>query len=58
MGAVFILVATIVCVPMVLAAEKFSSAMRSSPRVARTIDWLFAGVFTAFAAQILLSRAR
>jgi threonine/homoserine/homoserine lactone efflux protein len=58
LGAVFILVATIVCVPMVLAAERFSSAMRSSPRMARSIDWLFAGVFTAFAAQILFSRAR
>jgi threonine/homoserine/homoserine lactone efflux protein len=58
LGAIFIAIATAVCVPMVLAAERFSSAMRSSPRVARTIDWLFAGVFTAFAAQILLSRAR
>ncbi len=58
LGAVFITIATLVCVPMVLAAERFSQAMRGNPRIARTIDWLFAGVFTAFAAQILLSRAR
>jgi len=56
LGAVFIAISTIVCVPMVLAAERFSSAMRSDPRVARTVDRQFAGIFTAFAAQILLAR--
>ena len=58
LGVVFIAIATLVCVPMVLAAERFSQAMRGSPRIARLIDWLFAGVFTAFAVQILFSRAR
>ncbi len=58
LGAIFIAINAIVCIPMVLAAERFSTAMRSSQRVARTIDWLFAGIFTAFAAQILLTRAR
>ena len=58
LGAIFIVISIIVCIPMVLAAERFSAAMRSSPRIARAIDWTFAGVFTAFAAQILLSRAR
>lgn len=58
LGAVFIVIASLVCVPMVLAAERFSQAMRRSPRIARGIDWLFASVFTAFAAQILFSRAK
>lgn len=58
LGAVFILISTLICVPMVLAAERFSRLMRSSPRIARGIDWLFASIFTAFAIQILFSRAR
>lgn len=58
LGAVFIVISSIVCVPIVLASKRFSLAMRSSSRAARQIDWLFAGVFTAFAAQILLARAR
>lgn len=58
LGGVFIAIAILVCVPMVLAAERFSRAMRASPRIARAIDWLFASIFTAFAVQILFSRAR
>jgi threonine/homoserine/homoserine lactone efflux protein len=58
LGLMFVLIASLICVPMVLAAEQFAGAMRRSPRIARGIDWLFAGIFTAFAAQILLSRAR
>jgi threonine/homoserine/homoserine lactone efflux protein len=53
LGLCFIIIVTAICTPMVLAAERFSSAMRSSPRVARMIDWLFATVFAAFAFQIL-----
>lgn len=58
LGLVFVAIASLICVPIVLAAERFSAAMRRSPRIARIIDWLFAGIFTAFAAQILFSRAR
>ncbi len=57
LGAVFILVGGLVCIPMVLAAESFSQAMRGNKRVARALDWLFASIFAAFAARILLSRA-
>lgn len=53
LGLCFVLIATAICTPMVLAADRFSRAMRSSPRVARSIDWLFAGIFAAFAFQIL-----
>ncbi len=58
LGAFFIVVSNIVCIPMVLAAEGFSAAMRASPRVSRTIDWVFAGVFAAFAIQILVHRVQ
>jgi threonine/homoserine/homoserine lactone efflux protein len=58
LGGVFIVIALVVCIPMVLAAERFSSALRANPRIARSIDWLFASVFTAFATHILFSRSR
>ncbi|TPN68816.1 LysE family translocator, partial [Mesorhizobium sp. B1-1-5] len=44
--------------PMVLAAEKFSAAMKASPRVTRVVDYLFAGVFSAFALKILTGQAK
>jgi threonine/homoserine/homoserine lactone efflux protein len=45
-------------VAIILAADRVAATMRAHPRIARVIDWAFASVFTAFAAQILLSRAR
>ncbi|MER2507842.1 LysE family translocator [Amaricoccus sp.] len=57
LGGIFVVIATVICLPMVLAAERFSRAMRSNPRVARGIDWLCASIFTTFAARLLLSRA-
>lgn len=41
---------------MVLAAERFAGALRRNPRVTRAIDWLFAGVFGAFALKLVLAR--
>jgi threonine/homoserine/homoserine lactone efflux protein len=58
LGLIFIAMAFVICLPMVLAADRFAAAMRASPRISRAIDWLFAGVFSAFAVQILFSRAR
>jgi threonine/homoserine/homoserine lactone efflux protein len=58
LGLIFIVVGFLVCMPMVLAADRFAAALRGNPRISRAIDWLFASVFTAFAAQILFSRAR
>jgi threonine/homoserine/homoserine lactone efflux protein len=42
---------------MVLAADGFSRMLRRSPRVMRAIDYLFAGVFSAFAIKILTAQA-
>ncbi len=58
LGLLFVVIASLICVPIVLAAGPFAATMRRSPLIARGLDWLFAGVFTAFAAQILFSRAR
>lgn len=57
-GSMFIVLSIPVTVPMVLAAERFSAAMKASPRVTRVVDYLFAGVFSAFALKILTAQAK
>lgn len=58
LGAIFVLIGSAINLVIVLVANRFATGMQRNPRVARTIDWLCAGIFTAFAAQLLLSRAR
>ena len=58
LGLMFIPLALPITAPMVLAADGFSKLLRKSPRIARVIDWLFAGVFSAFALKILTAQAR
>jgi threonine/homoserine/homoserine lactone efflux protein len=43
---------------MVLAADKFAGLLRKSARVTRVVDYLFAGVFSAFAIKILTAQAK
>jgi threonine/homoserine/homoserine lactone efflux protein len=58
LGLIFIVVALFITVPMILAADRVSSALRTRPRIARAMDWIFASVFMAFAFHLLLGRAR
>jgi len=58
LGIFFIAVSLPVTSPMVLAAEGFAALMRRSPAVTRVTDWLFAGVFSAFAVKILTAQTR
>lgn len=58
LGMMFIVLSIPVTAPMVLAAEKFSTAMKASPRVTRVVDYLFGGVFSAFALKILTAQAK
>lgn len=58
LGAMFVVLSIPVTAPMVLAAERFAAAMKRSPRVTRIIDWLFAGVFSAFALKILTTHSK
>lgn len=57
LGLLFIPLSLPVTTAMVLAADAFSSLLRKSPRVTRVIDYLFAGVFSAFAMKIITARA-
>ena len=58
LGLLFIVIALPITVPMILAADHVASALRARPRIARGMDWIFASVFMAFAAHLLLGRAR
>ena len=58
LGFLFVALSIPVTAPMVLAAEKFSMAMKASRRATRVVDYLFAGVFSAFALKIITAQAK
>lgn len=57
LGLFFLVIAIPTILPMIFAADRFSKALMSRPRVTRALDWLFAGVFGAFAVKILTAQA-
>jgi threonine/homoserine/homoserine lactone efflux protein len=57
LGLLFIPLSLPVTTPLVLAADGFASLLKKSPRVTRVTDYLFAGVFSAFAVKIMMARA-
>ncbi|MBS9722304.1 LysE family translocator [Tianweitania sp. BSSL-BM11] len=58
LGLMFIPLSLPVVVPMVIAADRFAVLLKKSPRVTRIVDYLFAGIFSAFALKILTAQAR
>lgn len=58
LGILSILISVPITTPMILAAGRFAVMMENSPRITRAIDWLFAGVFSAFAVRILLAESK
>jgi len=57
LGLYFIALAIPICFILILAAERFTAAVRRSPRAMRVIDYLFAGLMGAFAVRLLFARA-
>jgi threonine/homoserine/homoserine lactone efflux protein len=57
LGLYFIALGIPTCALMILAAERFTTAIRRSPRAMRAIDYLFAGLMGAFAVRLLSARA-
>jgi len=57
LGLYFIVLGIPICLVLILAAERFTAAIRRSPRVMRAIDYLFAGLMGAFAVRLLFARA-
>jgi threonine/homoserine/homoserine lactone efflux protein len=58
LGAYFVVFAVAAGFLLVLVAERFIRVMKASPKVMRTIDYLFAGVFGFFAVHVLRTQAR
>ncbi|MGH6763331.1 MAG: LysE family translocator [Phyllobacterium sp.] len=58
LGLLFIPLALPFTAPMVVAADQFAGLLKKSPKVTRAIDWLFAGVFSAFALKIFMTQAK
>ena len=58
LGVYFVLFSAPLAVLMILGAERVVTSLKRRPRIMRAIDYLFAGVFGAFAARILLTEGR
>jgi threonine/homoserine/homoserine lactone efflux protein len=57
LGLYFNLLGLPACAGLILTAERFTAAIRRSPRLMRIIDWSFAGLMGAFAARLFFTRA-
>jgi threonine/homoserine/homoserine lactone efflux protein len=57
LGLYFIALGIPTCALLILVAERFTAAIRRSPRAMRIVDYLFAGLMGAFAVRLLLARA-
>jgi len=58
LGLYFILFSTPLAALLILGAERVIALLRGHPRLMRGIDYLFAGLFGAFAIKILATQAR
>ena len=58
LGIYFVVLAYPLAVLLIVGAERVVAGPKSRPRLLRAIDWLFAGVFSAFAVRILATQAR
>src|SRR5262245_42422615 len=58
LGIYFVVLAYPLALLLILGAERVVGGLKARPSVLRGIDWLFAGVFGAFAVRILATQAR
>lgn len=58
LGASFIPISLPFTVSMVLAADKFARAIKENPHFVRILDFLMAGIFTAFAVRLLVTEVK
>lgn len=58
LGLFFIVLAIPLTIPMIVAADSFAGLLKKNPTVTRVVDFLFAGVFSAFAVKILLAQSK
>lgn len=58
LGSYFVVFTSPLALLLILCAERLLGLLQRNPRVLRAVDWVFAGVFGAFAARILTAQAR
>ena len=58
LGVYFVLISIGLGILMIRGAERLVTTLKARPKVMRVIDYVFAGVFGAFAASILTAQAR
>jgi threonine/homoserine/homoserine lactone efflux protein len=58
LGIYFVVFSYPLALLLVLGAERLVGTIKRRPRLLRAIDWLFAGVFSAFAVRIIATQAR
>jgi len=58
LGIYFVVFSYPLALLLVLGAERLVGTIKRRPRVLRAIDWLFAGIFSAFAVRIIATQAR
>lgn len=58
LGLYFIALSIPACGAMIMMAERFSAALKRSPRTMKAMDWLFAGLMGAFALRIVTAAAK
>lgn len=56
LGIFFLIVSIPTIIPTILVANRFAHFLTARPRVARGLDYLFAGVFSAFAIKLILAQ--
>jgi threonine/homoserine/homoserine lactone efflux protein len=55
LGVFMVVFSTPITILMILGAERVIGALKARPRIMRAIDYVFAGIFGAFAARILMT---
>ena len=58
LGIYFVVFSYPLALLLVLGAERLVGTIKRRPRLLRAIDWLFAGIFSAFAVRIIATQAR
>jgi threonine/homoserine/homoserine lactone efflux protein len=58
LGLYFVVLSYPLAVLLILGADRLVGALRQRPRALRAIDWLFAGVFSAFAIKVLATQSK
>ena len=58
LGIYFVVFSYPLALLLVLGAEQLVVTIKRRPRLLRAIDWLFAGIFSAFAVRIIATQAR